>query len=528
MALRPKSGVSMHKAREVLRLILEIKLRDREIAESCGVSHVTVFNYRSLIREQKLSYSQIIHMSDTELEKIIKNKKGRKKQSDRPQPEFDYIHQELRRKGVTLQLLWEEYKEFHPNGYGRTQFCDLYKSWNRKLDLSMRQNHKAGEKMFVDYSGQTAQVTDPKTGDIKKAQIFVAVLGASNYTYAEASWSQKLSDFITSHVNAFRFFEGVPALVVPDNLKSAVNKPCLYDPEINRSYHEMALHYDTVILPARVRKPQDKAKVEVGVQIVQRWILAVLRHCQFFSLEDLNREILNLLEKLNQKPFKKLKGSRVERYETFDYPNLKPLPQIPYTYAQWHKTRVSKDYHICFDHHYYSVPFSVVDSVVDIRITPKTVEIFLKNNRIAAHKRSLIPDEKTTVISHMPKSHQMYLDITPSVILNWAQKTGDATHTVIKRIIDDRSSEDAAYRSCLGVMRLNRSYPDERIEKACQRALHINGCSYQSIKSILKNGLDLEQPEVILGESPIVHENIRGKDYFSITGKTIQPGDFLC
>ncbi len=528
MALKPKSGVSMHKVREVLRLILEIKLRDREIAESCGVSHVTVFNYRSLIQEQKLSYSQLKHMSDTELEKIIKNKKGRKKQSDRPQPDFDYIHQELRRKGVTRQLLWEEYREFHPDGYGGTQFCDLYNEWSQKLDLSMRQSHKGGEKMFVDYSGQTAQVTDPKTGEIKTAQIFVAVLGASSYTYAEASWSQKLSDFITSHVNAFRFFEGVPALVIPDNLKSAVNKPCLYDPEINRSYHEMALHYDTVILPARVRKPQDKAKAEVGVQIVQRWILAVLRNRQFFSLEDLNREIKNLLEKLNQKPFKKLTGSRIERYEAFDYPNLKPLPQSPYTYAQWHKTRVNNDYHITLDHHYYSVPFSVVGNVVDVRSTTKTVEIFYRNKRIAVHKRSQQPDEKTTILEHMPKSHQMYLEITPSVILSWAHKIGEATHSVIKKIMTDKRSEDAAYRSCLGVMRLNRTYPDERIEKACQRALYINGCSFKSIKSILKNGLDLEQPEVIPIESPIVHENIRGKDYFSITDKTVQPGDFLC
>ncbi|MBT7483336.1 IS21 family transposase [Candidatus Peregrinibacteria bacterium] len=518
----------MHKAREVLRLILEIKLKDREIAESCGVSHGTVNNYRSLIQEQKLSYSQLKHMSDTELEKIIKNKRGRKKQSDRPQPDFDYIHQELQRKGVTRQLLWEEYREFHPDGYGRTQFCDLYNEWSQKLDLSMRQSHKAGEKMFVDYSGQTAQVTDPKTGEIKNAQIFVAVLGASNYTYAEASWSQKLPDFIASHVNAFRFFEGVPAMVIPDNLKSAVNKPCLYDPEINRSYHEMALHYGTVILPARVRKPQDKAKAEVGVQIVQRWILAAIRHRCFFSLEALNLEILDLLGKMNQKPFKKLKGSRIERYEAYDYPNLKPLPQIPYTYAKWSKTRVSNDYHITLDNHYYSVPFTVVTQVVDIRSTPKTVEIFYQNKRIASHKRSQQPDEKTTVLGHMPKSHQMYLEITPSVITDWAVKTGEATHKVIQSIIANKGSEDAAYRTCLGVMRLNKLYPAERIEKACQRALDLGGCSYQSIKSILEKGLDQEQPESIPATQPIVHENIRGKDYFNLNDETIQSGEFLC
>lgn len=518
----------MHKAREVLRLILEIKLKDREIAESCGIAHMTVNNYRTLIREQNLSYRQVVLMSDNALENVLKCKKGRKKQLDRPQPDFDYIHQELQRKGVTRQLLWEEYKEYHPDGYGRTQFCDLYNSWRQKLDLSMRQEHKGGEKMFVDYSGQTVVITNPKTGEFKNAQIFVAVLGASNYTYAEASWSQKLPDFITSHVNAFRFFEGVPELVVPDNLKSAVNKPCLYDPEINRSYHEMALHYGTVIMPARVRKPQDKAKAEVGVQIVQRWILAAIRHRQFFSLEALNLEIKDLLEKLNQKPFKKLTGSRVERYEAYEYPNLKPLPQNPYTYAEWCKTRVSNDYHITLDHHYYSVPYTAVNKVVDIRSTPKTVEIFYRNKRIAAHKRSFKPDEKTTVLGHMPKSHQMYLTITPSVIKDWAAKTGPATQNLIQDIIANKQSEDAAYRSCLGIMRLNKSYPIERIEKACGRALDIGGCSYKSIKSILEKGLDQEQPEVISTDQPIIHENIRGKDYFNLTDETILPGDYLC
>jgi transposase len=528
MALRPKSGVSMHKAREILRLIIEAQLKDREIAHSCRVSHMTVNNYRTAIKGKGLSYQSLTHMTDRELESILKCKKGRKKQIARPQPNFKVIHIELQKKGVTLQLLWEEYKEEHPDGYGRTQFCDLYKKWKQKLDVSMRQSHKAGEKLFVDYSGQTVPITDPKTGTITSAQIFVAVLGASNYTYAEASQSQKLPDFIASHVNAFQFFGGVPELIIPDNLKSAVSKPCRYDPEINRSYHEMALHYGTVILPARARKPKDKAKVEVGVQIVQRWILATLRNRAFFSIGELNREISVLLEKLNQRPFKKLKGSRRYLFETMEYRALKPLPQIPYTYADWSKTRVNDDYHIELNYHHYSVPFTVVRDVVDIRTTPRTVEIFYQNKRIASHKRNDTPGEKTTVIDHMPKSHQKHLEISPSDILVWANRMGDATHTVIKRIITQRGNEDSAYRSCLGVMRLNRSYPDQRIENACQRALMINGCSYPSIKSILEKGLDQMNPEPDQEERPIIHQNIRGKDYFGFTNKTLQAGEYLC
>lgn len=518
----------MHKAREILRLILEAQLKDREIAQSCNVSHMTVNNYRTAISDQGLSYLQLSHMNDTEIERILKCQKGRKKQISRPQPDFKVIHIELQKKGVTLQLLWEEYREVYPDGYGRSQFCDVYKTWKQTLDLSMRQSHKAGEKLFVDYSGQTVSVTDPKTGEMKQAQIFVAVLGASNYTYAEASWSQKLPDFITSHVNAFQFFGGVPELVIPDNLKSAVSKPCRYDPEINRSYHEMAVHYNTVIFPARARKPKDKAKVEVGVQIVQRWILATLRNRAFFSLEELNGEISFLLEKLNQRPFKKLKGTRKQLFETMESPHLKPLPLFPYSYADWSKTRVTDDYHIELNYHHYSVPFSVAREVVDIRSTPRTVEVFYRNKRIASHKRDDTPGGKSTVIQHMPKSHQKHLETSPSDILTWARRMGDATHTVIKRIITQRRNEDSAYRSCLGVMRLNRTYPDHRIESACQRALLINGCSYPSIKSILEKGLDQEFSEPVQEEPPIIHQNIRGKDYFNLTDDIIHAGEYLC
>lgn len=518
----------MHKAREILRLVLVAGLKDREIAQNCSVSHMTVNYYRTTIIKHGLSFSQISQMGDTDLEKILKSKKGRKKQISRPQPAFPLIHRELQKKGVTLQLLWEEYKEKNPDGYGRTQFCDLYKTWNQKLDLTMRQSHKAGEKMFVDYSGQTVTISDPTTGDLRMAQIFVAVLGASNYTFAEATWSQKLPDFIASHINAFRYFRGVPELVIPDNLKSAVKKPCRYDPEINRTYHEMALHYGTVIFPARVRKPQDKSKVEVGVQIVQRWILAVLRNRQFFNLEEVNREISILLEKLNERPFKKLKGSRKVLFETVERPVLKALPQTAYSFGDWHRTRVTNDYHIELNGHYYSVPFSVVREVVEIRTTPKTVEVFFKNKRIASHKRDDTPGEKTTVIHHMPKSHQKHLEITPSDILTWARRMGDATHTVIKRIITQRRNEDSAYRSCLGVMRLNRSYPDQRIESACQRALKHNGCSYPSIRSILEKGLDQQLDEQVPESLPIIHPNIRGKSYFKLRDESIKLGDYLC
>ena len=518
----------MHTAREILRLMFLDGMGDREIARSCNVSHVTVGNYRDQTLEEGLTHNQLEQMDDKKLEMVLKNKRGRKHQIERPQPDFSWIHKELKKKGVTRQLLWEEYKEQHPEGYEKSQFNDLYRIWSKKLDLSMRQSHKAGEKVFVDYSGLTVPVTDPKTGSKTKAEIFTAVLGASNYTYAEATWDQSLPSWIRSHVNAFNFFGGVPELVVPDNLKSGVHTPCRYDPEINRSYHEMSVHYDTAILPARVRKPKDKAKAEVGVQIVQRWILAVFRNREFFSLEELNREISVLLTKLNQKPFKKMKGSRLSLFELTDKPHLKPLPQVPFVFAKWKKIRVSNDYHVELEGHYYSVPYSLVKQQVDLRVTDKTIEVFFHSKRVASHLKKNTEGGKTTTKEHMPKSHRSFLEVTPSVITAWSFKVGQATHEVIHTILNSKQHPDQSYRSCLGIMRMGKRYSNERMEAACQRAVTFGSCSYRSLKSILEKGLD-QHP--ITPDEPgpnIEHTNIRGKSYYDSTDNQPEPGGFLC
>lgn len=518
----------MHTAREILRLMLLYNMKDRQIARSCRISHVTVGHYRQQVILSKLSFEQLEQMNDDELAIVLKSKRGRKQQDNRPQPDLSLIHQELKKKGVTLQLLWEEYKEKHPDGYERSQFNELYRRYRGNLDLSMRQTHKGGEKLFVDYSGMTVAITDPRTGKPREAQIFTAVMGASNYTYAEATLDQSLPSWIRSHVNAFLYFGGVPAMVVPDNLKSGVNSPCRYDPEINRAYHEMSVHYDTAIVPTRVKKPKDKAKVESGVLVVQRWILAALRNREFFSLPELNTEISRLLEKLNHRRFNKLKGTRCSVFEEVDRPQLKPLPRENYIYAEWTKTRVTKDYHVMIDDHYYSVPYALVEQMVDIRVTDQTVEVFSGNRRFASHLRSRIPRDKTTVKEHMPKSHQLYLETTPSVILAWAQNTGEATHQVIERIMETSRHTEQGYKSCLGIMRLGQRYPQTRMEAACLRALTIGGCSYRSIRSILEKGLD-QQPVLEETDTPaILHPNIRGKSYYDFTDDPSSTGEYLC
>jgi len=517
----------MHVAREILRQMFLYRMGDRQIARSCKVSHVTVGNYRQQVGQRQLTYDQLEKMSDTELELLLKNKRGRKQQHERPQPDLHLIHQELRKKGVTLQLLWEEYKTQYPDGYEKSQFNELYRMFRGKLDLTMRQSHKGGEKMFVDYSGLTIPVTDPATGIIHPAQIFTAVLGASSYTYAEASVDQGLASWIRSHVNAFQYFGGVPAIIIPDNLKSGVNTPCRYDPEINRSYHEMSVHYDTVIMPARVRKPKDKAKVEAGVLVVQRWILAALRHRQFFNLEALNAEIIRLLDKLNRRPFKKMKGSRRSVFEATDQPQLKPLPQQPYVFARWLQPMVGNDYHVEVDDHHYSVPFNLAGQRVDIRVTDKTVEIFSHTRRIASHLKKTTTGDKTTLPEHMPKNHRLYLEATPAVLLDWAAKVGEATHRVIQSILNGSRHAEQGFRSGLGIMRLGKRYPDKRLEAACRRALIFGSCSYQSLRSILEKGLDKEPVSETAITPPIQHTNLRGRSYYDHTAEPIS-GEYLC
>jgi transposase len=430
-------------------------------------------------------------------------------------PDWSYIHQQLRQKSVTLMLLWQEYKEIHPHGYQYSQFCHRYRQWAAKIDPVMRQEHRAGEKMFVDYAGQTVAVYDLHTNQMRETQIFVAVLGASNYTYAEATWTQTLADWIGSHSRAFAFFGGVPKLVVPDNLRSAVSKASFYDPDINPTYLDLVNHYGTVVIPARVRRPKDKAKVETGVQIVERWILARLRNRQFFSLGQLNRAIAELLEDLNNRPFQKLPGSRKSAFESLDRPALGPLPSEPYQFAEWKKATVNVDYHIEVERHYYSVPHTLIKKKIDVRITNNTIECFYKNKRVASHIRSHHKGRHSTLKEHMPKSHQKWAQWTPDRFIRWAGKIGGHTQKLSENVLNSRAHPQQGFRTCLGILRLAKSYGDDRLEAACRRAVSIGGTSYRSVESILKHNLDQKPlPDQSSKSPPIDHTNIRGARYY--------------
>ncbi len=510
---RPRSA--MRKIRDVLRLSRSEGLSPRQVATSLGLSRITVRRYVERARLAGLSWPLPDGMDDRALAECL-FAPARPPSVTRPLPDFAEVHRELRRPGVTLQLLQLEYKESHPDGYEYSQFCNRYRLWQRHLDVVMRQEHRAGEKCFVDYAGQTVPISDPHTGAVVlRAEIFVAVLGASNFTYAEAFPSQELPHWITAHVHAFAFFGGCPKIVVPDNLRSGVTKAHRYEPEINATYLEMAAHYGVSIIPARPYKPRDKAKVEQGVLLVERWILARLRHRTFFSLAELNAAIAELLVSLNGRPFKKLAGSRQSLFEDLERPTLRPLPACPYEYAVWKTAKVSIDYHVDVDHHYYSVPHRYVGEQVDVRLSAVTVELYLRGRRIASHLRSSVPGRYTTEREHMPASHRAHLDWTPERIVRWAEETGPQTAALARGILESRPHPEQGYRSCLGILRLGRRYGAERLEAAATRALAVRSLSYRSVESILKIGLDRQPlPATPLSGPAPRHDNLRGPAYY--------------
>jgi transposase len=504
----------MRKTKEVFRLKFDCQLSNRKIAESCVIARSTVAEYLFRFQQAALRWPLPEAMDDAELEDLL-FPSSLIPSAERPLPDWLYIHNELRRKGVTLALLWQEYKAQYPAGYQYSQFCYWYRQWTKKIDPVMRQEHRAGEKLFVDYAGMTLPVYDRQAAKAREAQIFVAVLGASNYCFAEATWTQSLPDWIASHARAFAYFGGVPRIVVPDNLKTGITKACYYEPDINPTYLDMANHYGTVVIPTRIRKPKDKAKVETGVQVVERWILARLRDRQFFGLHQLNQAIAGLLAELNQKPFQKLPGCRKSIFEDLDRPALKPLPSCPYQYAEWKKARVNIDYHIEVERHYYSVPHQLIQKQLDVRLTPTTIECFYKNKRVASHIRSYQQGRHTTVKEHMPKSHQKWAEWTPQRFIHWAEKIGPQTAQLIEAVLSSRSVPQQGFRSCLGVLRLAKSYGDQRLEAACKRAVAIGGASYRSVASILKHNLDqkpLSNEAATI--NPIRHINIRGSHYY--------------
>lgn len=501
----------MRKIRDVLRLAAQ-KISHRQIALSLQIGRTTIRDYILKARLAGLSWPLPDDLGDERLEDLLFPPHDTA--AEQRLPDWKAIRTELARPGVTLALLWEEYREEHTNGYGYSQFCNLYRIWRGQLARSMRQSHVAGEKLFVDYSGQLVRVIDPVSGEIRTAELFIATLGASNYTFAEATWTQKMEDWTGSHARAFEYFGGVPALVVPDNLKSAVIRACFHEPDVNRSYADLARHYDTAILPARPYKPKDKAKAEVAVQIAQRWILASLRNRTFSSLAEVNTAIRALLDTLNDKVTRHLGASRRALFEELDKPALKPLPAGPYVYAQWKQCSIGLDYHIRIDGHFYSVPHQYVRSKLWVRMTARTVEAFCKGKRIACHMRSDKEREKTTLKEHMPPAHRYYAEWTPENMLAKAKKTGPDTAILIGIILRDKPHPEQGLRAGAGIIKLAGAFGEDRLEAACTRAIAIGARTYSSVKSILENNLDRQKTPEPTDDRAITHGNIRGRHYY--------------
>lgn len=505
--------ISMRKIREVLRLKYTKNLSNPQIGISCNLSRECVRKYIKRAEKAGLTWPLPEGMDDAALEQKLFKLEYRSPHP--PLPDWTKVHQELKKKGVTLLLLWEEYKQAHPEGIQYSRFCWLYRDFKSILNPTMRHDHKAGEKFFVDFSGLTLSWINRETGEVYKAEIFVAVLGASSYTYVEALESQSLPCWIEAHVRALEFIGGVPMVITPDNLKAGVKKPHYYDPDINMSYQEFACYYGVAIVPARVAKPRDKAKVEVGVQGIERRILAPLRAHTFFSVAEINRAIAPLLEAYNKRPFQGLSESRFSQFLLLDKPALSPLPVQRYEYAEWKQAKVHIDYHVAFEKHFYSVPYAYIKKVISLRVTRTTVECYYQNQRIATHLRSFRSGH-TTLKDHMPKAHQTYIEWTPERLMNWAKTIGPSTEKLIQAVIQSRTIPQQSYRACLGILRLGKSYGDLRLENAAKRALIIGATRYQSIESILKKGLD-QKPigTEIHSPTPEIHANIRGSHYYN-------------
>ena len=514
----------MRKIKDVLRLKFEAKLSHERIAAATGVSKGAVSNYVQRALEKGLGWPLPADADDGQLEALMFRKAA--PAGHYAQPDFAHLHQELKRKGVTLQLLWEEYAAAHgQNAYRYSQFCLHYHRYRDSLARSMRQVHRAGEKLFIDYSGDTAEVIDVSSGEVREAQIFVAVMGASKYAYAEATWTQTLPDWIASNIRALEFYQAVPSLLIPDNLKSAIKDACRYEPEATSTYQDFARHYATAILPARPFSPKDKASVEMSVLVVQRWILARLRNRQFFSLHELNVAIAELLVDLNHRPFKKLPGCRAEAFESIDRPAMKPLPETRYEYADWIKAKVGIDYHVYAEKHYYSVPHPLVGQYCMVRITDTTIECFFKGQRVAAHVRSYEIGKHTTLPEHMPRSHRKHMKWTPGRLLNWGQNIGPGTRAVVQWQLEHRPHPEQGYRACLGLLSLSKTYGDERLEGACRRALTIGTPTGKRIKMILAAKLD-QHPDLFPAAETAAptatrsHANVRGAHYFRYDSMT--------
>jgi transposase len=504
----------MRKLRDVLRLKYEAGLPQRAIAQACGLGLGTVTTYLQRATAAGLTWPLPDDLDDGALEARLFTRPASPQTSDRPLPEWLELHRELKKPGVTLMLLWQEYRAQHPHGYAYSQFCDRYRQWARRLTPSMRQVHRAGEKLFVDFSGTRPHLIDPTTGEEIAVELFVGVLGASALIYAEATWRQDLPSWITAHIRMLDYFHGSTAIWVPDNLKSGVTSAHRYEPEINRTYRDLAQHYGAVVIPTRVARPKDKPKAEVSVQIAQRWVLAVLRHQTFFTLADLNAAIRVRVDAINDRPMKVVGVSRRTLFEQIDRPALTPLPSTRYELAEWKVCRPNIDYHVAIDHNFYSVPYPLIDESLEARFTASTIEVFFKSRRVAAHARLTGRGRYATLLEHMPRAHRAHAEWTPSRLIAWAEQTGPATGRLAAGILERRPHPEQGYRACLGLMRLGRVHGADRLEAACQRAERLRSYRLRTVEHILKH----QQDRLPLDEPParpaLTHENLRGATYY--------------
>ena len=515
----PESRLPMRQIKEVFRLHHEAQLSERRIAAICHIGKGTVQRYLRRATAAGLAWPLPEGLDEAQLEKLLFPEVPAR-QGPRALPDFTKVHHELKsNRSATLQLLWEEYKESQAEGVNYSWFCEQYRQWARHLDVVLRQDHRAGEKLFVDHAGDTIAVTDPASGTPRPAYVFVAVLGASNYTFAEATWTRDLTDWIGSHTRALQFFRGAPRLVVPDQWRAGVSRPCYWEPELNRTYQDWATHYNVAVVPARPRHARDKAKVEQGVLLTQRWVVAALRKRQFFSLAQLNESIRELIARLNQRPFRKLPGTRLELYEKLDRPALAALPSQPYVFAQWKKIRVGLDYHVEVEGHYYSVPYQLVGQQIEARYTGAAVEILYRGKRVASHPRSFEVPGRTTETSHRPKSHQRYLEWNPTRLLEWAGGIGLFTLRFVEGLLTHHAHPEAGFRAGMGLLPLAREYGPPRLEAACMRAVRFKLYRLGNVRSILASRLDQQPlPQLVAPAEPVEHENIRGADYYAAAG----------
>jgi transposase len=515
----PEEALSMRKIREILRLAA-LGLPQHQIARSCSIAQSTVHKYLKLADAAQLRWPLPENLGQRQIDELLFGPRpAPPSRRSHPAPDFEAIHKDLEtHKDLTLELAWREYREVRPEGYRYSRFCDLYRQWRRARKLTLRHEHTPGEKLFVDYAGATIPIRNRDTGETHPAAIFVAALGFSSYTFAEATWRQDLPNWIGSHIRAFEFFGGLPAIVTPDNPKTGVTRACRYEPDLNPTYNDMATYYNVAILPARPRKPRDKAVVENAVQVVQRWIVAALRKRTFFSLEEANLAIGELLVGLNHKPFRKREGTRASQFAAFDKPALRPLPAERYEIGQWRRLKVDLDYHVGADGHFYSVPYRLVGSSVDIRLTASAVEIFHEGLRVAGHTRSFLADRATTLPEHQPKSHRCYREWTPSRLLAWADAAGPNTAALFRRILESKPHPEAGYRSCLGLVRAGDKHSTVRLEAAAARALYFGAYSLAHVVSILNHHLEGQPlPQHGQPQPPaLLHSNLRGAAYFNL------------